>query len=105
MCRAQRILIAATAVLSVATVALLVVVHPGPHHPLRIPVVLLGAAAVVLAPYASFPWLVRSMLAQQRAQFEEELRDVTGAFLAGWEAAKKPEPDEPLEQPVRLTAV
>ena len=102
MCRAQRILIAATAVLSVATVLLLVVVHPEPDHALRIPSLLVGAGAVVLAPYASLPWLVRSMLREQRRQFEEELRDVTGAFLAGWEAAKEPEPDDADRAPLRL---
>jgi hypothetical protein len=44
----------------------------------------------VLLPYCAFPYLVADML-------DEKLKDTTGAFLAGWQAAQEEqdEPDEP----------
>ena len=95
MCRAHRVLIGLAVTAWTCEFVILFEVNPGPTSPLRIPALLLGMFAAVLIPYCLFPWLTRSMLEQQRAELEQSLHDYHGAFLAGWEAAKEPEPQEP----------
>lgn len=95
MCRAHRVLICVAVAAWVCEFALLFGTNPGPSSPLRIPSILLGTFAAVLIPYCLFPWLTKSMLEQQREALEQSLHDYHGAFLAGWEAAKVPEPEEP----------
>ncbi len=87
MCRTHRYYIATTVLLWIATLSLAFTTAPtGPGHKLFI---LLGCMAVVMVPYCLFPWLVNDMM-------DAKLKDTTGAFLAGWQAAQEDsEPTEP----------
>jgi hypothetical protein len=88
MCKTHRVFLLVTVAVWVAAVPLLIFTpNTGAAHNLAL---VLGCLAVVLLPYCAFPYLVADML-------DEKLKDTTGAFLAGWQAAQEEqdEPDEP----------
>ena len=94
MCKTHRLYLAATAIVWMVAGPLFVTAPShGPVHRLSL---VLGCLAVVLIPYCAFPYLVADMM-------DEKLKDTTGAFLAGWQAAQEDE-DEPGE-PVQLHSV
>lgn len=87
MCRTHRTFVLFTALVWVVAVPLLILTpDTGTAHNVAI---ILGCLAVVLLPYCAFPYLVSDML-------DEKLKDTTGAFLAGWQAAQEDsEPQDP----------
>ena len=96
MCHAHRFVVGLTVLAWVVVLDLIFVVQPEPYTPWRMLTFGLLGLAVVLVPYSLYPWLLRGMM-------REEMKDMAGVFIAGWEAAKAPEPVEPATvTPIRL---
>jgi hypothetical protein len=96
MSRVHRIYCLATAALWVVILFLVFVVQPEPG-PWRVMMYGLLALGAVLVPYCGYPYLLRGTV-------QRELNDAAALFLAGWEAAKAEEPEEP-ESVRHLSAV